>query len=58
MVPVCNDYIINDDLVFKSRVKKKQIILINTGYPINDYLTKITLRYNKKYNNLPDLSIV
>ena len=50
MVPVCNDYIINDDLVFKSRVKKKQIILINTGYPINDYLTKITLRYNKKYN--------
>ena len=57
MVPVCNDYIINDDLVFKSRVKKKQIILINTGYPINDYLTKITLRYNKKYNKVPTYTI-
>jgi N-acetyl-anhydromuramyl-L-alanine amidase AmpD len=36
---------------------KKQIVLINTGTNIDDHLTKLRLRYNKKYTKVPTFTI-
>lgn len=36
---------------------KKQIILLNTNYNISDFLKKIELRYNGKYDKIPTFSI-
>jgi hypothetical protein len=51
------DFEISNDLVSKSKTKKKQIVLTNTSYPIDDFLTRIKLRYNKKYNKVPAYTI-
>lgn len=34
--------------------KKKQIILCHTGREVEDYLTSLTLRYNGKYDKIPN----
>jgi hypothetical protein len=52
-----NDFEINVDLISESKTRKKQIVLTNTAYPINDFLVKIKLRYNKKYNKVPAYTI-
>lgn len=57
MVNINTDFVINDDLVFKTRQNKKQIVLLNTGYPIDDFITKLKLRFNKKYNKIPAYTI-
>lgn len=57
MVSVNTNFTIDSDLVFKTRQAKKQIVLLNTGYPIDDFLTKIKLRFNKKYNKIPAYTI-
>jgi hypothetical protein len=41
----------------KNRTKKKQIVLINTGCSIDDYITRINLRYNKQYKKIPTFTI-
>ncbi len=51
------DFEISNDLVSKSKTKKKQIVLTNTSYPIDDFLTRIKFRYNKKYNKVPAYTI-
>lgn len=52
---------LNKDYFFNNLVKnnhsKNRIILVNTKYPINDYLKLIKLRYNGKYNKLPNFTI-
>jgi len=55
MVNINTDFVINDGLVFKTRQNKKQIVLLNTGYPIDDFITKLKLRFNKKYNIIPKI---
>jgi hypothetical protein len=57
MVKENRDFEISNDLVSKSKTKKKQIVLTNTSYPIDDFLTRIKLRYNKKYNKVPAYTI-
>lgn len=52
----------NKDIFFtsnlsKHKVKKKQIILINTESSIEHFLAKITNRYNKKYDKVPAFTI-
>lgn len=51
------DFYLNDNLVIAGKNKKEQIVLTNTLCPINDFLTKIKLRYNKKYNKVPAYTI-
>jgi len=52
------DYYFNDqNIIQKTRSRKRQIILINTGCPIEEYLVKITNRYNKKYTKIPTFTI-
>lgn len=41
----------------KNRTKKKQIVLINTGCSIDDYINRINLRYNKQYKKIPAFTI-
>jgi hypothetical protein len=41
----------------KNRVKKKQIVLINTGCSIDDHITRINFRYNKQYKKIPTFTI-
>lgn len=57
MVKENHDFKIDDSLISKGKTKKKQIVLTNTSYPINDYLTKLRLRYYKKYNKVPAYTI-
>jgi hypothetical protein len=57
MVKENYDFELSNDLILKSKTNKKQIVLTNTSYPINDYLTRIKLRYNKKYNKVPAYTI-
>jgi N-acetyl-anhydromuramyl-L-alanine amidase AmpD len=51
------EFKIDDSLVIESKCKKEQIILTNTLCSIDDFLTKIKLRYNKKYNKVPAYTI-
>ncbi len=51
------DFIIEDSLIFNTDLKKELIVLTNTTYPINDHLTKIKLRFNRKYNKVPSYTI-
>jgi len=57
MANVNTDFAINDDLVFNTRQNKKQIVLLNTGYPMDDFITKLKLRFNKQYNKIPAYTI-
>lgn len=53
-----NDYYFSDETqIKKSRVKKKQLILLNTGCPIENHFTKITKRFNGKYTKIPTFTI-
>lgn len=47
----------NLELIQKTRTRKKQIVLLNTGCPIDDHLVKIGNRYNKKYTKIPTFTI-
>lgn len=44
---------VDEQVVDKTVSKKKQIILAHTGCNLEDYLVKITTRYNKKYDRVP-----
>lgn len=48
-----------DDILraYKTKAKKKQIVLMNTGSEIEYFLNKIKNRYNSKYNKIPAFSI-
>ena len=53
-----NDYYFNNpEIIQKTRVKKKQIILINTGCSVEEHLYKISNRFNKKYKKIPTFTI-
>jgi len=58
MVKLNKDYYFTGDThIKKTRVKKKQIILLNTGCNFDDHITKITNRFNGKYTKLPTFTI-
>ena len=50
-------YFTDQDLIQKTRTKKKQIILLNTGCSLEEHLTKLTSRYNKKYTKIPTFTV-
>ena len=50
-------YFTDQAIAQKTRSKKKQIILLNTGCSIDEHLTKITNRYNKKYTKIPTFTV-
>jgi hypothetical protein len=43
--------------ILKNKSKKTQIVLLNTGYPIDDYFKKILTRHNGNYNKIPTFTI-
>ena len=43
--------------ILKNKAKKTQIVLLNTGYPIDDYFKKILTRHNGNYNKIPTFTI-
>lgn len=57
MVKFNKTYFFDESLVHRTGYKKKQIVLLNTNYPVDDFLTKISLRYNKKYTKIPAYTI-
>jgi hypothetical protein len=58
MVNLNKEYYFTDQRVIqKTRCKKKQIILLNTGCSLDEHLTKLTNRYNKKYTKIPAFSV-
>ena len=56
MVKINNGYLCDKNVNQIVEIKK-QIILINTNSTIDEYLNKITLRYNKKYDKIPAYTI-
>lgn len=49
------EYFLDDNLLDDS--VKRKIVLVNTNANIGDHLTKISLRYNKKYTKVPTFTI-
>lgn len=56
MVTLNKDHYFENN-IFRVESKKEKIVLINTLAPIEDYLTKLSLRYNKKYTKIPTFTI-
>jgi len=57
MVKFNKTYFIDENLVHQTGQKKKQIVLLNTNCPVDDFLIRISLRYNRKYTKIPTFTI-
>jgi hypothetical protein len=57
MVSVNYDHLIDEKLLNDVNKHKTQIVITNTNCTIDEHLSKISLRYNKKYNKVPAYTI-